>query len=70
MALHDMLSVSAIGCENEALKEKKTSKALLSASIMKYVSDQKYHIYPPPPIDCRVRINHEPDGLLDGDIQS
>ena len=22
------------------------------------------------PLDCRVRINHEPDGLLNGDIQS
>ena len=66
-----MLSVSVIRCQNEALKKKNcTSKALLILSASKsdnmQVTSNTIIISP---IGCSVRVNHEPDGLLNGNIQ-
>ena len=60
-----MLSVSLIRCANEALK-KCTSRAKASASKSenRQVTDLLYSFSP------SARINHKPDGLLNGDIQS
>ena len=68
MALH-MLSVSVIGCINEAL-ENCTSKALLSASKNENMQVPLEILYPFASIHCSAGINHEPDGLSNGDIQS
>ena len=66
-----MLLVSVVGCKNEALK-KSTSKAKiqeLQKSENMQVTGNTVLISP---IDCysSVRINHEPYGLLNGDIES
>ena len=64
-----MLSVSVIGCKNEALKKtnfKSIIKCFKKVKMCKWPEIP----YSYSPIDCSVRINHEPDGLLNGDIQS
>ena len=49
-----------VGCKNEALKNCNSKVKICNWPEIPYSI----------PIDCGVRINHEPDGLLNGDIQS
>ena len=64
-----MLSVSVIGCKNEALKNLPFKSINISASKSENMQ-VTWNTILISPIDCSVRINHAPDGLLNGDIQS
>ena len=70
MALHT-ISVCDIGCRKEALKNlhfKSIIKCLKEVDIYKWL-ELSYSVFP---VDCCsvFRINHKPNDLLNGDIQS
>ena len=61
-----LLSVSLSVCQNEALKHfKSIIKCFKEVKI--YTLDRIYHIFA---IECCIRINHKPDGLLNGGIHA
>ena len=64
-----MLSVPVMWYKNEALEKRNAhfQKRKCFKTVKIYVTRNTILIFP---IDCSVRINHEPNGLLNGDIQS